>query len=259
MLKEPLDLSKARILISNDDGIHATGIKILEEVLKPLAKEVWVVAPESEQSGAGHSLSLRDPLRYRKFKENWYAVSGTPTDAVLMALKHIMKDNPPDLVLSGINRGANLGEDVTYSGTVSAAMEGTLLGIPSIALSQLFSPARSPWSTSAEWVPKVVEKLVSMPWPDNVLMNVNFPNVEPDEVTGIRVARQGRRRIGGEMVQQTDPRGMPIFWIGLQVDHSNQVMDADIDIVKAGAITVTPLTMEMTHEGMYEQLGKVFE
>ena len=258
MLKQPLDLSQARILISNDDGIHATGIRILEEIFKPIAKEVWVVAPEAEQSGAGHSLSLRDPLRYRQVKENWYAVSGTPTDSVLMALKHILKDNPPDLVLSGINRGANLGEDVTYSGTVSAAMEGTLLGIPSIALSLLIGPGRTPWATAAHWTPIVVEQLVSVPWPDNVLINVNFPNVKPEDVTGVTVARQGRRRIGGEMVEQTDPRGMAIYWIGLQRDHDNQVPGADIDVVRAGGISVTPLTMEMTHEAMFNTLEKIF-
>ncbi len=258
MLKQPLDLSQSRILISNDDGIHATGIKVLEEIFKPIAKEVIVVAPESEQSGAGHSLTLRDPLRYRKVQENWYAVSGTPTDSVLVGLKEILKDKQPDLVLSGINRGQNLGEDVTYSGTVSAAMEGTLLGIPSIALSQIIRRDNSRWETAKTHVLDVVQRLTSMPWPENVLMNVNFPDVDADQVTGIKVARQGRRRIGGEMVKQTDPRGMPILWIGLQTEHNNQVDNADITVVQAGAISVTPLSMEMTHEGMYEAMGKVF-
>ena len=124
MFKAPLDLSQARVLISNDDGIHATGIKVLEEAIRPLVKEVWVVAPESEQSGAGHSLTLRNPLRYRKVKEFWYAVDGTPTDSVLVAARQILKNKQPDLILSGINRGANLGEDVTYSGTIAGAMEG---------------------------------------------------------------------------------------------------------------------------------------
>ena len=258
MFKAPLDLSQARVLISNDDGIHATGIKVLEEAIRPLVKEVWVVAPESEQSGAGHSLTLRNPLRYRKVKEFWYAVDGTPTDSVLVAARQILKNKQPDLILSGINRGANLGEDVTYSGTVSAAMEGTLLGIPSIAMSQIIAGGKTPWETSKHFVPEIVKKLTSIHWPKGVLMNVNIPPVDADEVSGLEITRQGRRRIGGEMVEQTDPRGMPIYWIGIQREHEGQTDDTDLSAINRNAIAITPLSMEMTHEGMMGDLKKVF-
>jgi len=258
MFDAPLDLSNARVLISNDDGIHATGIQVLEEAIRPLVKEVWVVAPESEQSGAGHSLTLRSPLRYRKVKEFWYAVDGTPTDSVLVACNQILKDKQPDIILSGINRGANLGEDVTYSGTVSAAMEGTLLGIPSIALSQIVVGGKTKWATSAHYVPEIVRKLVSMPWPRSVLMNVNIPAVDADEVSGLEITRQGRRRIGGDMIEQIDPRGMPIYWIGIQREHQGLEDDTDLSAINRNAIAITPLSMEMTHEGMMGDLKKVF-
>jgi len=258
MFDAPLDLSKARVLISNDDGIHATGIKVLEEAIRPFVKEVWVVAPESEQSGAGHSLTLRSPLRYRKVEEFWYAVDGTPTDSVLVAVQQILKDKQPDLILSGINRGANLGEDVTYSGTVSAAMEGTLLGIPSIAISQLITAGKAKWGTSAHYVPEVVKKLTAVHWPKGVFMNVNIPAVDADEVSGLEVTRQGQRRIGGNMVEQKDPRGMPIYWIGIQREHEGLSDDTDLSAINRNAIAITPLSMEMTHLGMMEELQKVF-
>ncbi|MCW9040121.1 MAG: 5'/3'-nucleotidase SurE, partial [Rhodospirillales bacterium] len=178
MFDAPMDLSKARVLIANDDGILAPGLILLERIMKKACKEVWVVAPETEQSGAGHSLSLRRPLRLRKISPRRFAVDGTPTDCVLMAVREVMKDNPPDLVLSGINLGANLGEDVTYSGTVAACFEGTLLGIPSIALSQIYGRRLGvKWTVAEHHLLTTVRALLSQPWPKNVLMNVNFPSV----------------------------------------------------------------------------------
>ena len=196
-----LDLSTARILISNDDGIHAPGIKVLERIAKKLSKDVWVVAPETEQSAAGHSLTIRRPLRVRKYGAKRFSVDGTPTDAVLLGINTVIKGKKPDLVLSGVNRGANLGEDVTYSGTVAAAMEAVILGIPAFAFSQCVVHGNTPhWNTAEQWAPEVIHKALSVAWGPNILINVNFPDCLPDQVTGIEVTRQGKRKIGDQLV-----------------------------------------------------------
>lgn len=244
------DLAKARVLISNDDGIDAPGIHHLEKIIAPLVGEVWVVAPEHEQSGAGHSLTLRRPLRARHLSGRRYAVDGTPTDAVLIGVNRIMKDEgvKPDLVLSGINRGGNLGEDVTYSGTIAAAMEGTLLGYPSIALSQVTDDdGTARWSTAEHWLPKVLEGLASQTWPEGVLMNINFPDVPHDKVTGIEATEQGRRKPGGEIVDGRDPRGEPYYWIGAQRQEDRYRENTDLEAVLRGAVSVTPLGLDLTH------------
>ena len=171
------DLSRARVLISNDDGIDAPGLKVLERVFRTLCAEVWTVAPATEQSAAGHSLTIRSPLRIHKVSTRRYAVNGTPTDSVLLGIREIMKDCPPDLVVSGINRGANLGEDVTYSGTVAAAMEGALMDVPSVAFSLVTDDRGKPrWKTAEAWIKPVMEKLSTLDFPDNVLFNVNIPD-----------------------------------------------------------------------------------
>ena len=247
-LHGPLDLAKARILISNDDGIDAPGLKILEKIACKLSKDVWIVAPETEQSATGHSLTIRRPLRIREVSKNRFSVDGTPTDCVLLGVNKVMSDNPPDLILSGINRGGNLGEDVTYSGTVAAAMEGALLGIPSIAFSLVVMDRKRPrWATAEAWVPKVLKKLVKNVWPDNVLINVNIPDVATRAVTGIEVNRQGRRKIGGELAEGCDPRGDPYFWIGAQRDEERFRTGTDLEAVYRGAISVTPLGLDLTH------------
>jgi 5'-nucleotidase len=168
-----------RILVTNDDGIHAPGLAVAETIARALSDDVWVVAPESEQSGASHSLTLASPLRLRPVRERCYAVTGTPTDCVMMAALSLLKDQPPDLVLSGVNSGSNLADDVTYSGTVAGAMEGCALGIPAIALSQ--EPGNSrleiDWSAGQVHGPAVVRQLVAAGWPQGVLLNVNFPAV----------------------------------------------------------------------------------
>ena len=171
-------LRGARILVSNDDGINAPGLKVLEKMAKSLSDDVWVVAPESEQSASGHSLTLTLPLRVRKISARKFAVNGTPTDSVLLAVQHIILGKRPDLVLSGVNAGGNLGEDITYSGTVAAAMEGALLGIPSIALSQVRVYGENVrWAASEHHGPKIIRKLIREEWPANVLINVNFPDL----------------------------------------------------------------------------------
>ncbi|HUI17927.1 MAG TPA: 5'/3'-nucleotidase SurE, partial [Alphaproteobacteria bacterium] len=214
MFDPPLDLARARILLSNDDGIEATGLKVLERIARTLSDDVWVVAPETEQSAASHSLTLRLPLRIRPLGQHRFAVNGTPTDAVLLAVQHIMAERKPDIVFSGVNRGGNLGEDVTYSGTIAAAMEGTLLGVPSIALSQCYtSGEKTRWAPAEQHAPALIRKLVTLRWPKGVMMNVNFPDVPAERVRGIAVTAQGRRKIGGELERRLDPRGTPYYWI----------------------------------------------
>ncbi|HJN25188.1 MAG TPA: 5'/3'-nucleotidase SurE [Rhodospirillales bacterium] len=252
-------LKGARVLISNDDGIDAPGLKILERVMCKLAREVWVVAPETEQSAASHSLTLRQPLRIRKVSPHRYAVSGTPTDSVLLGINQIMKDSPPDLVLSGVNRGSNLGEDVIYSGTVAAAMEGTLLGFPAIALSQKCRD-RHPvkWATTEKWLPKVLKGLTRMSFPNPVLVNVNFPDLAAAKVTGIEVTRQGRRKIGGSLTSGVDPRGDTYYWVGPQRVEDKFRKGTDLEAVNRGAISVSPLSTDLTHPGALKKLKEVF-
>src|SRR6516164_4422090 len=181
-----------RILITNDDGVHSPGLAACEKIARALADDVWVVAPEIDQSGVSHSLSLNDPLRMREVGERHFAIKGTPTDCVIMGVRHIMKERP-DLVLSGVNRGRNCAEDVTYSGTVAGAMEGAVLGIPSFALSQAYaaSTRRLPhWDTASEFAPDIIRRVLKAGVPRDVLVNVNFPDCSPHEVAGVSIAMQ---------------------------------------------------------------------
>jgi 5'-nucleotidase len=247
-MAEPIDLSRARILVSNDDGIDAPGIKVLEEVARSLSDDVWVVAPETEQSAVAHSLTIRRPLRLRQVGERRYCVDGTPTDSVLLGVRQLLQEKRPDLVLSGINRGSNLGDDVTYSGTVAAAMEGALLGIPSIALSQhIAGEGPVKWETCRHWGPIVIRKLASLGWPANVLMNVNFPDLSPEAVAGIAAASQGKRKIGDELVERIDPRGQPYYWVGGQRLEDPGLEGSDLAAVYQGRVAVTPLGADLTH------------
>ncbi len=253
------DLSRARVLISNDDGMDAPGIKALERVMKRIAGEVWVVAPETEQSAAAHSLTLRFPLRIRKVSKRKFAVSGTPTDAVMLAVHEVMKDNPPDLVLAGINRGGNLGEDVTYSGTVAAAMEGALLGFPAVAFSLVTSDgAKAHWKAAEVSVANVMENLATTVFPRGVLLNVNIPDCPADAVKGIEITRQGRRKIGCELLRGKDPKGVPYFWIGAQREEDRSLGGTDLEAVSRDAVSITPLSLDLTHRGMMKTLTEVF-
>jgi len=255
----PKDLSTARILVSNDDGIEAPGIKVLSRVAAALTDDVWVVAPETEQSGAGHSLTLRRPLRIRRVEERRFAVDGTPTDCVLLAINEILKDGRPTLVLSGVNRGGNLGEDVTYSGTVAAAMEGTVLGVPSIALSQEYPDGGPvPWETAETLAPDLIRRLCAASWPRNSLININFPGVSPDRVTGIRASEQGRRKIGDQIVVGNDPRGNPYYWIGSMRTEDPTVAGTDLNAVHSSAVAVTPIGMNMTDHPTLTKLAGIF-
>lgn len=244
-----MSVSAARILISNDDGINAPGLKVLEKVARQFSDDVRVVAPETEQSGAGHSLTLTRPLRVRKVGEKRWAVDGTPTDCVMMAVNQIMPDSLPTLILSGVNRGGNLAEDVTYSGTVSVAMEGTLAGIPSIAFSQCIRPdQRTKWETAEKFAPDVIKLLLETGWPEDVLVNVNFPAFEPQEIEGIRVTEQGRRQmLGNNIEERTDPRGFRYYWFGLGREVGVPGHETDLKSVREKCISITPLHLDLTH------------
>lgn len=253
-----------KILLTNDDGVHARGLEALERIARTLSNDITIVAPLEEQSGKGRSLSLTDPVRLRRFGDRKFAVTGTPTDAVMMALAEIMRDDKPDLILSGVNRGANLGEDVSYSGTVSAAMEGALAGIRSIALSQRYADLapgnRVSYDTAEAWGERVLRPLLDAAWAPRTLMNVNFPPVSADEVVGIKPVHQGLRDYGRlKLDKRTDPRGFPYYWFGLGRIPHTPVADTDLEAIEQGYITVTPLHLDMTHRESLDMLATVYD
>jgi 5'-nucleotidase len=252
-----------RILLTNDDGVNARGLAVLERIASRFSDDIWVVAPVEEQSGAGHSLTLSVPVRLRELGERRFCVTGTPTDAVMMAIAHIMKDARPDLILSGVNRGANLGEDVTYSGTVSAAMEGALAGIPSIALSQGYASEGMgdsvPFAAAEAWGERVLRPLIATPMAPRTLVNVNFPALPPDEVRGIRVTQQGLRDYGRlRIVQRTDTRGYDYFWFGLGAMIETPSHSTDLEAVADGYVAVTPLHLDLTHNESLPRLKALY-
>jgi 5'-nucleotidase len=249
-----------RILVTNDDGINAHGLALLEQTARAFTGDVWVVAPETNHSGAGHSLTLRRPLRWRRVGERRFAVDGTPTDCVLLALQKLVDGKPVDLVLSGINEGSNMGEDVTYSGTIAAAMEATVLGVRAVALSQAYR-ARSKvrWATAERHAPEVLRRLMQFEWPSDVLVNVNFPDRPARAVSGIRITSQGRYKLGDELIQRRDPRGQPYVWIGDLKQEKAPHDGTDLAAVHDGWISVTPVHLDMTHYPTMKRLSELFE
>jgi len=259
-MAERIDHNKCRILISNDDGIGSPGIKVLEKVARELSNDVWVVAPEQEQSGASHSLTTRRPLRLRAVGEQRYAVDGTPTDCVVLAVKRLLRDRPPDLVLSGINGGSNVGEDLTYSGTVAAAMEATLLGIPAMALSQDYRDGEEPpWQTGEAFGPEAIRRLLHLPWPDHTLFNINFPGVAAEQVDGFAVTNQGKRAIADNLTEGVDPRGRPYYWIGAIRETGGAEPGSDICALLENKVSITPIYLDLTNIPVLSALRKVFE
>ncbi len=246
-----------RILITNDDGIAAPGLEILEQIAHELAREVWVVAPEHDQSGISHAISLHDPVRMTERGPRRYAVLGTPGDCAVMAVGHLMADDPPDLLLSGVNRGANLGAETVFSGTVGGAMTGMLLGIPSIALSQAWTHrAHVRWETARVLGAGTVRRLLAIGWPQDSCLNVNFPDLPPGEAGPLVLARQGAGSIEGIDAQAgTDPRGIPYYWIGFRRGKRPQGPESDIDALQAGHVVVTPLRCDRTDEAAYAVLA----
>src|SRR5215475_3215740 len=240
-----------RILITNDDGIHAPGLTVCEDIARALSDDIWIVAPETDQSGVSHSLSLNDPLRLREVAPKHFAVKGTPTDCVIMGIRHIMADNPPDLLLSGVNRGQNVAEDVTYSGTIAGAMEGAILGIPSIALSQAYGGAvgraKIEWEAAETHAAPVIRTILAAGIVPGGLVNVNFPACPASEVAGIDLTRQGRRNAELMRVEERrDGRGFPYFWLMFQRSPFEQAEGTDLAALAANKISITPLRLDLT-------------
>ena len=249
-----------RILVTNDDGIHGPGLVALETIAAAISNDVWVVAPDDERSGAGHSLSLADPLRYRKLGDRRFEVSGTPTDCVVMAVRKILPALP-DLILSGVNRGQNIADDVTYSGTIAACMEGTMLGIKSIAMSQVVGMFDNgiTFAVATKHGPEIVRKLMGMEFGPGVLINVNFPDCRPDEVAGIDVTIQGKRDQNYLTVdERVDARGNSYFWLGFARERGTPPKGTDLAAVFNKRISITPLHMNLTQLDAMAALQKVF-
>ncbi len=238
-----------RILVTNDDGIFSEGLIALAKALETVG-EVTVVAPASEQSASAHSLTLTRPLRVRKVQENQYSVDGTPTDCIVLALTKIMPDNLPDIVVSGINYGANLGDDVTYSGTVAGALEASIFKLPGIAVS-LVTRSDFDFQYAAEFAAKLTARVLQEGLPPGVLLNVNVP---PGEIRGARWAHQGIKTVRSLIHEGVDPRGRPYYWIGEQQITWQESADSDYAATAAGLVAITPLRADMTD---YEALAKL--
>ncbi|MGH7022591.1 MAG: 5'/3'-nucleotidase SurE [Caulobacteraceae bacterium] len=241
-----------RILVTNDDGIHAEGLAVLEKIAGDLSDEVWVCAPEFEQSGASRALTLSEPLRVRRIEPRRFAVLGTPTDCVMLAVQQLMGDARPDLVLSGVNRGLNAAEDVTMSGTVAGAIEAMSLGVPAIALSQRMSygPADNvaPFEAAETFGAGLVAKLVELGWPNEVILNINFPAGPAREVREVEVTRQGFRDVLTRYAERrTDLRGRDYYWLGYRTAAQAPADGTDLRAADEGRISVTPLHIDLTH------------
>lgn len=252
-----------RILLTNDDGVAADGLQALERIAAQIGDEVWVVAPEAEQSGQSRALTLTSPLRVRQLAERKFAVWGTPTDCVMLAVEFLMEGALPDLVLSGINRGHNLGEDVTVSGTVAGAIQGMMAGVPSIALSQGLSNYHGSFQANYEvadtYGAGIIRQLLKARWPRDVVMNINFPDRAPDQVTEVEVTAQGMRDIahGLHAERRTDLRGHDYYWMGFADRADDAPPGTDLRAIREGRISVTPLHLDLTHRPTVHELKKV--
>lgn len=239
-----------RILITNDDGIHAPGLAVLEKIARQLSDDVIIVAPETDQSGVSHSLSLNDPMRLREISPSHFAVKGTPTDCVIMGVRYILKEKRPDLILSGVNRGQNVAEDVSYSGTIAAAKEGTILGIPSIALSQAYGYGNRDgldWGNAEAHGADVVRKILAVGIPRGTVMNVNFPAGPARADIGLAVSTQGvRDQMLLDIDRRLDGRGNPYFWLAFARGKSTPAEGTDLQTLAEGKISVTPLKLDQT-------------
>ena len=261
-----------RILLTNDDGLRAPGMDVLRKIAAELSDDVWVVAPDSEQSAASRGVSLHNPVRVLKSSDKVYSVTGTPTDSVILALRDVMIDNPPDVVLSGVNRGQNIAEDISFSGTVAGALQGMQMGIPSISLSQAkglqkkadmphtegrLRHTRLEWETALAHGPKLIRQLLGIGWPKDVVMNINFPDTPVDGVKGVHVTRQGHRDFQMTGVdKRAHPRGGNYFWLTYGASKSNPPAGTDLRAIYDGYISVTPLHVDLTHEETLDKLAK---
>jgi 5'-nucleotidase len=240
-------------LISNDDGLSAPGIRILSDRMRQLG-EVTIVAPDQNCSGASNSLTLDSPIRIREVGEQTFRVSGTPTDCVHIALTGLL-DKDPDMVLSGINAGANLGDDVIYSGTVAAAMEGRFLGLPALALSLVFEDRPTHYGTAAEAAARLVAQLRRDPLPADTILNVNIPDLPWPDIRGFETTRLGHRHRAEPTIREIDPRGRPMYWIGPAGAEQDAGPGTDFDAVRRGYISVTPIHVDLTRYQALEQVS----
>ncbi|WP_427450986.1 5'/3'-nucleotidase SurE [Litorimonas sp. WD9-15] len=247
-----------KILLTNDDGVNARGISVLREIALQISGDVWTCAPDTEQSAASRGVSLHNPVRLKKIDERIYSVTGTPTDSVIVAMKALMPDSPPDLILSGVNRGQNLAEDVTFSGTVAGALQGMQMGVPSVALSLArgFQGASSlPWETALAHGPQVLRDLLDKGWAKNVVPNVNFPDTPVDGVKGVQFTRQGHRDFQMTGVDRRDhPRGGDYFWLTYGAKKSDPPQGTDLRAIYDGYVSITPLHTDLTHEDSLAKL-----
>lgn len=260
-LVPPSEPDKHRILIVNDDGIESPGIKLLEQLAREITDDVWIVAPDEEKSGFSHSISMTIPIRVRKIDDRHYAVKGSPTDCALLAIYDFMSDEKPTALLSGINRGANLAEDITYSGTAAAAMEGALLGVRAISLSQVFKIGSDVhWTTSQRFGPPLLKRLLTCDWEPGSFVNVNFPDCPPEAVTETRVTTQGRRLPGSfRPVRRIDERNFPYYWIKLAYENGSLEAGTDLLAIAENAISVTPMQLDLTSNSFRHYLDRTLK
>jgi len=248
-----------RILLTNDDGIHAEGLAALERIARTLSDDVWIVAPETDQSGLAHSLSLSEPLRLRKISDKHFALRGTPTDCVIMGIKQVMEIKP-DLVLSGVNAGSNVADDVTYSGTIAGAIEGTMQGVRSFALSQAYIREGDqrilPWEVCETHAPALLQKLMSVDLPEGTFLSLNFPNCAPDEVEGTEVTAQGKLAFNLEVDARSDGRGFPYYWLKFGERAGAFVDGTDVNALKNRKISVTPLKLDLTDYSVQDRVAR---
>lgn len=250
---ESVPQEKPRILVSNDDGYLAPGLQALAEAMEPLG-EVWVVAPEIEQSASSHAISLHRPLRIREVRPRWLAVDGTPTDCSYLGIHHILKDRRPALMVSGINHGPNMADDVTYSGTVAAAMESSLLGVPSIAFS-LVARQHFEFESAARFARALARSALSRPLLPSMLLNVNIPAVP--HLEGYVVTRLGKHTYGFEVVEKMDPRGRKYYWIGGSEYQHEDIPGSDCNaVLRDGLASVTPLHLDLSDDTMREEVAR---
>ncbi len=252
-----------RILITNDDGIDAPGLALLEKIARGFSDDVWVIAPETQQSGMSHSVSLNKPLRFTELAPKRFSVSGTPTDCVITAIRAIIPERI-DLVLSGINRGPNVADDVTHSGTAAAAMEGALYHIPSIAFSQAIDfESDDPyvyWETAEKYAAEIIAKLLKNPWDKETFFNVNFPDCKPEEVKGIKCVAQGKHHFYKELLKTEEKDGHHSYWVNwADAGADPRRPDVDIHWLAEHYVTVTPLCLDLTHYTTLERIKKTIE
>lgn len=237
-------MSKPLILITNDDGINALPLAVLADALDPLG-DVWVFAPDREQSAVGHGVSLHRPLRVTQVRDQWFMVDGTPTDCVMMAVRALLPERPK-IVVSGINTGANLGDDVTYSGTVAGAHEGMLLGIPAVAISDVsYAPVHA--DSAGKFAQKIVAQVLEHGLPEHTMLNVNVPDLPYEEIEGVAITRMGKRHYEDDIIERLDPRGGKYYWIGGSAPGHIRSAGSDFEAIEKNLISITPLHRDVTH------------